>query len=360
MVTNEDLSKALGLSGGTGGGNRLVYGKITAKNQDGTYQVDLDGSGTTAQCARFTGADVGDVVAVNIMDNGHTAVSGRVGGDKDALEAKQIAGNTNQYFWHTETGTDTGAHITEVTQEEFLQDPTNGGGNLLARSNGIALRNGLIELATLRQSGLDVNSFDNGGNLISIAHLGYGEGTAQSGTAVAPYFVFGVQGTGTVGNYSLSEGQYTLAHGLSSHAEGAGSQANGSFAHAEGFYSTASATVSHAEGYETVASGRSSHAQNYCTEANNPSQTVIGQYNALDTAEPYDENSTWRNPTNLAFIIGNGYHDTLEDVDVKRNAFAVSWDGNVRLSLDTSAAAGTVDGDLYRAIPSDWRTGVLD
>lgn len=65
-----------------------------------------------------------------------------------AGEAKGIAGNTNQYFWHTEEGTDTGAHITEIPQADFLADPANGGGNLLARSNGIAVRDGLAELAT--------------------------------------------------------------------------------------------------------------------------------------------------------------------------------------------------------------------
>lgn len=65
-----------------------------------------------------------------------------------AERAARIAGNTSQYFWHTETGTDTGAHITEIPQEDFLADPSNGGGNLLLRSNGIAVRDGLTELAT--------------------------------------------------------------------------------------------------------------------------------------------------------------------------------------------------------------------
>lgn len=65
-----------------------------------------------------------------------------------AESAAKIAGNTRQYFWFTEEGTDTGAHITEIPQAEFLDDPANGGGNLLARSNGIAIRNGLSELAT--------------------------------------------------------------------------------------------------------------------------------------------------------------------------------------------------------------------
>ena len=62
-----------------------------------------------------------------------------------------IANNINQYFWFTSTGTDTGAHITEVPQEEFT-DPTSEnyhvGYNALFKSVGLAIRNGLIELAT--------------------------------------------------------------------------------------------------------------------------------------------------------------------------------------------------------------------
>lgn len=79
-----------------------------------------------------------------------------------AEKTARIAGNTNQYFWHTETGSDTGAHITEIPQEDFLADPTNGGGNLLARSNGIAVRDGLTELATFSanraQVGVDTSN----------------------------------------------------------------------------------------------------------------------------------------------------------------------------------------------------------
>ena len=67
--------------------------------------------------------------------------------DDVATEAHKIAGNTDQYFWHVTSGTDTGAHLTEIPQEEFLADPENGGGNLLARSNGIAIRDGLTEMA---------------------------------------------------------------------------------------------------------------------------------------------------------------------------------------------------------------------
>lgn len=73
--------------------------------------------------------------------------------EKQITKVDKIASNTNQYFWFTPTGeTDTGAHITEIPQEDFKErtaiDPTDGGGNLLARSNGIAVRDGLTELAT--------------------------------------------------------------------------------------------------------------------------------------------------------------------------------------------------------------------
>lgn len=66
-----------------------------------------------------------------------------------ATKANRAAQNVNQYFWHTETdtGAGAGAHITEVTKEEFLDDPSNGGGNLLAQSGGIFLRDGLQEIA---------------------------------------------------------------------------------------------------------------------------------------------------------------------------------------------------------------------
>lgn len=106
--------------------------------------------------------------------------------DNITLESKKpiydIASNTDQYFWHTETGTDTGAHITEIPKEDFLDDPANGGGNLLARSNGIAVRDGLTELASFgpnraelgKNSPLAEISFnDNRGLLSAEDYAGY-------------------------------------------------------------------------------------------------------------------------------------------------------------------------------------------
>lgn len=68
--------------------------------------------------------------------------------------ALQIASDTEQHFWTTETGTDTGSHISEKTQDAFLADPQNGGANLLARSNGVAIRDGLTELASFSADGI--------------------------------------------------------------------------------------------------------------------------------------------------------------------------------------------------------------
>lgn len=75
-----------------------------------------------------------------------------------ADDARTIADNTNQYFWFTSTGADTGAHISEQKQIDFIANPS--GGNLLARSNGIALRDGLTELATFSADQLRIGRTD--------------------------------------------------------------------------------------------------------------------------------------------------------------------------------------------------------
>lgn len=65
--------------------------------------------------------------------------------EKDGL--RKLIGETPQYFWVQQEGEDTGAHITETPKEEWLDNPSTGGGNLLARSNGIKIRDGLTDLA---------------------------------------------------------------------------------------------------------------------------------------------------------------------------------------------------------------------
>ena len=68
---------------------------------------------------------------------------------------------------------------------------------------------------------------------------------------------------GTVGKYSLANGQFVNASGYNSHAEGEGTTASGQFSHSEGQGTTASGYYSHAEGFGTTASGHFSHADGY-------------------------------------------------------------------------------------------------
>lgn len=82
---------------------------------------------------------------------------------KVAERASKIATSMNQYFWVVESGTsDNGVHITQIPQSEFQADPESGGGNLLATSNGIAVRDGLEELATFGAGESRIGSTEDG------------------------------------------------------------------------------------------------------------------------------------------------------------------------------------------------------
>ena len=108
--------------------------KLTAEStviNDSKINTDIDGAQTTADNAQSTA---------------NTAVSKADTAQATADSAKSIAEDTAQYFWFKSTGSDTGAHISEKTQAQFEASPS--GGNLLARSNGIAVRSGLTELAS--------------------------------------------------------------------------------------------------------------------------------------------------------------------------------------------------------------------
>lgn len=103
--------------------------------------------------------------------NGEATVIGTVGSG-DAQNARisaveQVAGDTNQYFWHTSSGSDTGAHITQIPQEQFLNFPI--GGNTLIRSNGMAVRDGLTELARFASTGTQIGK-DNTSKIVIDYH----------------------------------------------------------------------------------------------------------------------------------------------------------------------------------------------
>lgn len=236
-----------------------------------------------------------------------------------AEKAKTIAGNTAQYFWFTSTGTDTGAHITEIPKDDFLQDPAQGGGNLLARSNGVAVRDGLTELAQFGADGVVLgqqSSFHNylnldyhsmrlvdreGNDYFYVSDLRNEQGRAtiteeQEGsqyrktytvmfrvisivsvqindvetTAYTQYGSAGITldaapATGDVITITyITDDEdlkaYTLGIRQSGSVVGADSLA-------EGYQTTASGYCSHSEGKQTVASGHYTHVEGIQTEA---------------------------------------------------------------------------------------------
>ena len=116
--------------------------------------------------------------------------------------------------------------------------------------------------------------------------------------------------TGSIGDYSHTEGWNTTAGGVASHAEGYNIWAKGDYSHAEGCNTTAEGVSSHAEGIGVQAIGVAAHAGGVYTIANGQGQTVIGQFNKPNTTD--------------LFIIGNGIgeHD-------RSNAFTVDQDGYI-------------------------------
>lgn len=334
------------------GGDAWLVGNATAPPTDDT----------TALKARVTAieADLNAKNAKKKADDAYNVAENAQDTADDAhdlaSQAKTIADDTNQYFWFTSEGTDTGAHITEVPQDDWNDSTSasyHSGGNLLARSNGIAVRNGLTELATFGSTEANIGgttgrhtTIDTGGLKVYdsdtlIGQIGYGSGTTSSGTtATAPFYTLGTRSSGSdVGNYSVAEGRNTIASGFASHAEGNEAHATGSACHAEGSFTIASNGTSHAEGMSaiasgfhshaegssTLASGYASHAQNNYTIAGYDNQTAIGRYND--------------NKSGNALEIGNGYRESI-DVIVRSNALEIDWNGNVHTNGDVNIATG--------------------
>ena len=174
--------------------------------------------------------------------------------------------------------------------------------------------------------------------------------------------------TGTIGNYSFTqgasneasgiyahaEGYLTKAIGLEAHAEGARSEASGDYAHAEGYqtkalgdyahaegYLTQAKKWSHSEGYRTEATGENSHAEGKSTkalgacshasgvetEANGVAQTVLGTFNITDIANYTTHPSEITDYKRYAVIVGNG-----TDSSHPSNAATLDWQGNLDIA----------------------------
>ena len=146
---------------------------VDAKKGD-TVQVRVSG-GRAFLVGNATAPPTDDTTA-NKVGTSLTAMQKVVKGVKDTAEkAKRIATSTAQYFWVSTGGNDNGAHVTAIPQEQFEADPQNGGGNTLMTSNGVAVREGLTELATFATDGIELG--DEHGKHVAIK---YDNETAQT------------------------------------------------------------------------------------------------------------------------------------------------------------------------------------
>lgn len=196
-------------------------------------------------------------------------------------------------------------------------------------------------------NGQTVNQSTADGNIIRatngdvIAHLGYGEGTATSGTADNPYYSLGTRTANSkIGNWSTSEGVNNTIAGYASHGEGADNVEYGRYNHIEGHnnrlrelygYNLGGyAKCSHVEGENCEASGTYDgnatgvHVQNIGTIAKGDAQTAIGRYNSPDNGTDGTSAGRWGT---YAFYIGNGTSD-----NARSNALTVDWSGNVDIA----------------------------
>lgn len=344
-------------------------------------------------------------------------------GSLDLNAFNDLYSDSNQYFWFESDSSATygaGAHVTLVPDTTFISNPT--GQNILMNTDGFSIRNGLLPMMTLDNDSLDFNAVDttegtyatiasfsstgaqigvsdvmatviinnqsfllfdsDGDELIHFGGLTTGSDYTDTFTySDVSYFTLshvpkggvlvvkinGIPTTSYTRNdmlvyitAPLTAGdtitmQYQLAYpvdyyslgsrkgneGQHSFVVGEGNTASGYCACAEGSSNKAWGYASHAEGGFAEAGGTYSHAQNQNTIANFGSQTAIGKFND--------------NQSDTAFEIGNG-----TSTSARSNALTVDWDGNVEMALETTAASGTTDAELYAVITAlGWDSDVI-
>lgn len=121
-----------------------------------------------------------------------------------ASTAMDIAGNNSQYFWCTEVGTDTGVHITLTPQDTFKANPS--GYNLLARNNGVEVRDGLTACSVFTNGGTYFNAMLNGTNQLVAKYEASG---AQIGAELSGYRNITIDNTNGI---RFRNGTVNLAH----------------------------------------------------------------------------------------------------------------------------------------------------
>ena len=331
-----------------------------------------------------------------------------------AAEAQAVAQATGQHFF----ADDNGAHITDVTQDEWAAavdddfsdyDPdTKPYHNQLLNSLGILLRTALNNLVSITRSAIAF--YDGVGNAASNIVARFGSDGAQIGKSTGQHVaidqdsldimngeatlatfgetaVIGQRNNAGSMNIYLGKSEsynpgitqiirwadrtsyhpyFTAIHDRNNGNDyvligsGGGTYPGyGQYSVALGSFSWQTAgsfgRYSIAEGKDSCAGGEASHAQNLGTIAAKRSQTAIGTYNEEDTSSTTTHPSGDARYGDYALIIGNGTAD-----NARGNALAVDWDGylypcNEKMP-DFVTEQGTSGIWTYRK----WHSGIME
>ena len=186
-------------------------GQAVADSDNGSVQVILSddaitpewsGEGTAVEVPTTTAVRAGDNVLVQTF-GGHVmtspVVTGVVGrGDELqelAEDAEAVANAVSQHFWTSTTGTDSGAHVTEVTQEEWNDSggaSYHSGANSLWNSLGMLFRDGMTNLMAVLTSGVAI--YDGLGNAASNIVASFTDTGATIGRLAEGHAVFDSSG----------------------------------------------------------------------------------------------------------------------------------------------------------------------
>ena len=306
--------------------------RVSVRIQDGTATI---GGNVSDPSAGITRVMLVENLARDTAEESARTAQAVVDAQQTADEANKVAQATNQHFFADTNG----AHITDVTQDEWAQavadnfsdyDPdTKPYHNQLLNSLGILLRTALNNLVSITRSAIAF--YDGAGNAASnivarfgsdgaqigkssaahsvidadgqrfyggtngatqLANIGYGEGASATGTANAPYYTFGTRdANAAIGNYSVAEGRNVEASGYNSHAEGHWTHATEVYCHAEGSQTTASRPDAHAEGGLTTASGDASHSEGSNTTASGSASHAEGWHSTASGVNAHAEGS---------------------------------------------------------------------
>lgn len=202
-------------------------GQAVTDSDNGSVQIILSddaitpewsGEGTAVEVPTTTAVHAGDNVLVQTF-GGHVmtspVVTGVVGrGDELqelAEDAEAVANAVSQHFWTSTTGTDSGAHVTEVTQEEWNDAggaSYHSGANSLWNSLGMLFRDGMTNLMAVLTSGVAI--YDGLGNAASNIVASFTDTGATIGRLAEGHAVFDssgmhvLDGAGTIFEASYS------------------------------------------------------------------------------------------------------------------------------------------------------------